>query len=388
VDFSQALDKLKQGRKLQRQSWNGTDQWVVRQNGYPEGIPLNFTTARATGLPEGSTQTFEPYFMLYTVRSTFVPWVPTAGDLNADDWTVFYMPGEEERLRREETDAILADQDLVAELEAAEKDPASYSAAELKMAVALRALEREDLPDREDIRFRLVDQLLRPVFDNQRQLDLTDPPRLHLETVPPQVAEITRALVGVITQVNADLTQTKLILDATQVRLAQLEADQGVDIFDDGFVFDRLMAVILPSVARWRQNGAVLGEGTESREGWCLVLNGKRDNGVEKLSSMEMKGRDLPTPKEEAAFAKAVADIDDPERTQHLVSPGDPEYPQRPQRRVSVRYYLTMGYNEPEREVLESDYWAAVDTAGLAADAAEQSFQEGDVKGRIERVSQ
>jgi Protein of unknown function (DUF2829) len=86
MDFSEALDACKAGEKIYRSGWNGPDQFVVYQKGYPEGIPINQNTAEATGLEQGTVCQFAPYLMIFNAQGVFVPWVATIGDLLAEDW--------------------------------------------------------------------------------------------------------------------------------------------------------------------------------------------------------------------------------------------------------------------------------------------------------------
>jgi hypothetical protein len=50
MDFSVALDLMKEGLKLQRKGWNGKGMFVAIQKGYPEGIPCNKQTAEVWGV--------------------------------------------------------------------------------------------------------------------------------------------------------------------------------------------------------------------------------------------------------------------------------------------------------------------------------------------------
>lgn len=88
MDFSDALFELKQQKRLSRSTWNADDQFVVHQKGYPEGIGINKNTSDATGIAEGTVCIFEGYFMLFNAEQHFVPWVPSTGDLLADDWYI------------------------------------------------------------------------------------------------------------------------------------------------------------------------------------------------------------------------------------------------------------------------------------------------------------
>lgn len=88
MDFGHALSRLKNGDKVGRAGWNGKGMYVVHQPGYPDGIPINENTARATGLPQGTLCNFRPYLMMRTVDGEFVPWVASQTDLLAEDWEV------------------------------------------------------------------------------------------------------------------------------------------------------------------------------------------------------------------------------------------------------------------------------------------------------------
>lgn len=94
MDFSYALVAVKAGAKIFRDGWNGENQYVVRQKGYPDGIPINKNTAEATGGVEGAICVFRPYLMFCAADGEFVPWVATQSDLLADDWRWEQVNGE------------------------------------------------------------------------------------------------------------------------------------------------------------------------------------------------------------------------------------------------------------------------------------------------------
>ena len=87
-NFSYALALLKEGKKVCRTGWNGRGMWITHQKAYPDGISINKNTAEATGLPEGSLQSFLPYIMMRTAGGQFVPWLASQTDLLSDDWQV------------------------------------------------------------------------------------------------------------------------------------------------------------------------------------------------------------------------------------------------------------------------------------------------------------
>lgn len=88
LDFGAALTALKAGHKVARTGWNGKGMFVVHQAGYPDGIPINANTARATGIAEGTVCKFRPYLMMLTADGEFVPWVISQTDALADDWQI------------------------------------------------------------------------------------------------------------------------------------------------------------------------------------------------------------------------------------------------------------------------------------------------------------
>ena len=90
LTFSQALElmKAKPGNRLRRTGWNGRGMFVVLQKAYPDGIPCNENTAEAWGLEVGDPFKVSPYFQIKNVDGSHSMWVPSVGDLMANDWEV------------------------------------------------------------------------------------------------------------------------------------------------------------------------------------------------------------------------------------------------------------------------------------------------------------
>ncbi|AEO93330.1 DUF2829 domain-containing protein [Bacillus phage G] len=88
MTFDKILPLLKEGKKAFRLGWNGKEMFVVFQKGYPDGIPCNKQTAEAWGLQEGDLFKVEPYLQIRTARGTHAMWVPSIGDILADDWEI------------------------------------------------------------------------------------------------------------------------------------------------------------------------------------------------------------------------------------------------------------------------------------------------------------
>lgn len=88
MNFSHALEYVKQGLKLSRKGWKERGMFIVYQKGYPDGIPINRNTAEALGLPEKTIVKFLPYLLMKTAHNSCVPWVALQDDLLANDWQI------------------------------------------------------------------------------------------------------------------------------------------------------------------------------------------------------------------------------------------------------------------------------------------------------------
>lgn len=84
MDFSEALIRLKEGKKMTRQVWYRS--FVVLQPGYPNGIPCNEQTAKVWGLTEGDTFKVSPYFQVEDEKKMHTMWTPSNQDIMAEDW--------------------------------------------------------------------------------------------------------------------------------------------------------------------------------------------------------------------------------------------------------------------------------------------------------------
>lgn len=70
MDFSDALDGLKNGFWATRAGWNGLGQWIVLQR------------------PDEHSLMDLPYLYIVTVGGKRVPWIASQTDLLAEDWHV------------------------------------------------------------------------------------------------------------------------------------------------------------------------------------------------------------------------------------------------------------------------------------------------------------
>lgn len=88
MTFEQVLPLIKKGEKAFRLNWNGKGQYVVMQKGYPDGIPCNKQTAEAWGLKEGDLFKLNPYLQIKGTNGIYSMWIPSIGDIFAEDWEV------------------------------------------------------------------------------------------------------------------------------------------------------------------------------------------------------------------------------------------------------------------------------------------------------------
>lgn len=87
-DIGWAVTEMKHhGNKVRRAAWR-EGFFIVFQRGYPEGVPINENTARATGIPKGTVCKFQPYIMVHVPDGdgVFAPWIAGNSDLLATDW--------------------------------------------------------------------------------------------------------------------------------------------------------------------------------------------------------------------------------------------------------------------------------------------------------------
>ena len=81
VNFGEAVEALKQSKRVQRLGWNGKGMFLVFVKG--EDYQLN-TIAKQNLV--GDTQL--PWIGMKTADNSFVPWLASQTDIIAEDWIV------------------------------------------------------------------------------------------------------------------------------------------------------------------------------------------------------------------------------------------------------------------------------------------------------------
>ena len=102
MNFSEALNLLKQGYKLQRKGWNGKGMFIFRQGGFVAGadsLPANveewFKTHIVSAFPCPNVE-FVPYLCMKAADNTIVSgWLASQTDMLSDDWEIVTPPTED-----------------------------------------------------------------------------------------------------------------------------------------------------------------------------------------------------------------------------------------------------------------------------------------------------
>ena len=95
MNFGEAIQEAKAGRKIQRQGWNGKGMWIVLMpalslppfNSQEPGAKVNDRTAKHIGI--GTPLDSQPYFAMWTAQRKWQPgWLASQADMLAEDWTI------------------------------------------------------------------------------------------------------------------------------------------------------------------------------------------------------------------------------------------------------------------------------------------------------------
>ncbi len=85
LSFSQALDLIKSGKRLQREGWNGKGMFVF----LVPGSTFKVNRAPLLGIyPEGTEINYHGHIDMRTADGMIVPWLCSQTDMLASDWQV------------------------------------------------------------------------------------------------------------------------------------------------------------------------------------------------------------------------------------------------------------------------------------------------------------
>lgn len=85
MNFSAALDAIKEGKKVSRDGWNGKNMFVF----LVPGSRFKVNRPPLLGIyPEGTEIDYHAHVDMRTATGQIVPWLVSQTDLLADDWGV------------------------------------------------------------------------------------------------------------------------------------------------------------------------------------------------------------------------------------------------------------------------------------------------------------
>ena len=84
-NFGWALQELKDGKKVQREGWNGKGMFVYL---VPLGEYPARTKAAKSYFGEDGTVPYNAYFAIKNVDDSVSTWVPSINDCLAEDWQI------------------------------------------------------------------------------------------------------------------------------------------------------------------------------------------------------------------------------------------------------------------------------------------------------------
>ena len=84
MNFSEALETLKNGGRVSRSGWNGKGMYLEVQ------------------IPDRNSKMGKPYIFIKTVTHELVPWVASHGDLLGEDWFLTNTEGGEDQCQNQD----------------------------------------------------------------------------------------------------------------------------------------------------------------------------------------------------------------------------------------------------------------------------------------------
>jgi len=85
MTFGDAIDSLKNGKKVSRSGWNGSGMFVFLVN----GSKFNVSRPPLLGIfQEGHEINYRPHIDIKNVDGSISTWAPSIGDVLAEDWSI------------------------------------------------------------------------------------------------------------------------------------------------------------------------------------------------------------------------------------------------------------------------------------------------------------
>ena len=82
MKFGQAIEALKQGKKVAREGWNGKGMYLI----YFSPVAHNLETLLVYDSEIGTEKPLLPFILMKTADDMYVPWLASQTDILAEDW--------------------------------------------------------------------------------------------------------------------------------------------------------------------------------------------------------------------------------------------------------------------------------------------------------------
>lgn len=87
MKFGEAIEALKEGRKVYREGWNGKGMFLILVPGSPSVKPVAGTPYSKAGITEPTN--INPHIDMFTAQGEMQPgWLASQADMLAEDWRV------------------------------------------------------------------------------------------------------------------------------------------------------------------------------------------------------------------------------------------------------------------------------------------------------------
>lgn len=90
MNFGQAIEALKEGKKVAREGWNGQGMFAVLSPGKKQLEASGFFNKDLSAYAEliGGFMDVRPAFMLKTAQNDVAYWNPSTSDILSEDWII------------------------------------------------------------------------------------------------------------------------------------------------------------------------------------------------------------------------------------------------------------------------------------------------------------
>lgn len=86
MNFGEALEALRAGKKVSRSGWNGKGMFLILVGGTDQVEFRDGTPYRNSGIAQAD---IAPHIDMFTAQGNFQPgWLASQSDMLADDWTI------------------------------------------------------------------------------------------------------------------------------------------------------------------------------------------------------------------------------------------------------------------------------------------------------------